>query len=251
MALTDALVYWALDENTGTSVSDASGNSVTASLVGSPSWTTGRINSGVTFNGSSQNIRSTSNSYINGKLSGGLSISVWVNLISNSGTQRIVEIANAVDTAAYYYIQHDSSLGVMFGSLAGSTYLGTNVSLGTGSWHHLVGTTDWASEQIYVDGTAQSTTGPGASAAPGALALGYIDVALLLFGSSSFYGNIIADEVGIWGRALSGAEVTTLYNSGSGFNPYGSGGGGGSRGLFMPPNLVTGAGGSFFSNKLT
>ena len=41
-----------MDEGTGTSVQDTSGNSLTATLTGGPIWTKGRLASGVQLDGS-------------------------------------------------------------------------------------------------------------------------------------------------------------------------------------------------------
>jgi hypothetical protein len=43
--------YWKLDENTGTSATDASGNGSTGTLTNGPTWSTGKIGSAVTFDG--------------------------------------------------------------------------------------------------------------------------------------------------------------------------------------------------------
>ena len=51
-ANTSALYH--LDDNSGSSASDSSSNGNTLSLKNSPTWATGRLNSGVTLNGTTQ-----------------------------------------------------------------------------------------------------------------------------------------------------------------------------------------------------
>jgi len=54
-ALTDNIVaYWKLDENTGTSAADATGGGGTGTLTNSPTWVTGKINSGLQFGGTNR-----------------------------------------------------------------------------------------------------------------------------------------------------------------------------------------------------
>ncbi|MGB4834083.1 MAG: LamG domain-containing protein, partial [Candidatus Moraniibacteriota bacterium] len=48
--------YWKLDENTGTSAGDASTNGNSGTLTNGPTWTTGRIGSAVTFDGTNDYI---------------------------------------------------------------------------------------------------------------------------------------------------------------------------------------------------
>src|SRR3989344_7937539 len=47
---------WRLDENSGTSTADVSGNSNNGTLTNGPTWTTGKLNSAVNFDGTNDRI---------------------------------------------------------------------------------------------------------------------------------------------------------------------------------------------------
>lgn len=79
-----------------------------------------------------------------------------------------------------------------------------------GNWHFVVGTYDHSNVKIYVDGDLQ-TDQPSSSMnivyTDAVVRIGYID-------GTQATGSL--DEIGIWNRALTQAEVTELWNSGTG-----------------------------------
>jgi hypothetical protein len=83
-----------------------------------------------------------------------------------------------------------------------------------GVWNHFVVTYDGTTLRGWVNGVK------GTDAVVGALntAAGNIHVGSGCVGTYNWNGLI--DEVGIWNRALTQAEVTQLYNAGSGWRPY-------------------------------
>jgi hypothetical protein len=90
-------------------------------------------------------------------------------------------------------------------------YTGHFVNYGVNDWLHLVATQSGTTLRVYVNGALS-----GQLEVPGVITP---DGAPELYVGGTFWtyeADGIADEVGIWCRALSGAEVAQLYNSGNG-----------------------------------
>lgn len=85
----------------------------------------------------------------------------------------------------------------------------SGAALNDGNWHMCTITYDGTTIRLYTDGTAGSTGTPTLNTAAAHLFVGERND-----GSSKFTGDI--DEVYLWTRALSAAEVTSLYNGGAG-----------------------------------
>ena len=94
-----------------------------------------------------------------------------------------------------------------FGSASGNT------NVADGNWHHVAGTYDGTTVNVYVDGVLQGATTYTAG-------VGYVSGDPLLIGkrqrvanTSNFNGLI--DEVEIFNRALSASEILGIFNAGS------------------------------------
>ena len=91
-----------------------------------------------------------------------------------------------------------------------------------GNWHHAVVTYDAHSglQRLFLDGRWLNSRGssdrPNVVPNNFAIGRGYIESNNL----PQFFAGLL-DEVGIWGRDLSTAEVVALYNGGKGLNPLG------------------------------
>ncbi len=101
----------------------------------------------------------------------------------------------------------DASGDPSFGIYQGSVYTAScgASSFTAGAWHHLVGTYDGSTIRLYLDGVACSYTsslaGETLNNSGGYVSLGANGVSTQLM-----------DDVQMWNRALSPAEVTALYN---------------------------------------
>ena len=71
----DLVDYYKLDDNTGTTAADSSGNSNTGTLTNGPSWDTGKFSSGVSFDGSDDYVTAADSDSLD--LSSDLSVSLW------------------------------------------------------------------------------------------------------------------------------------------------------------------------------
>lgn len=114
-----------------------------------------------------------------------------------------------VTTVGRVAIQMRSSGGTL------AAWTGTTQAVQVAVWNHVVVTYDGSSNQngfrAYVNAAVDST--PGSSALTGTWLTGQTALIGERQGGFHFVGNI--DEVSMWSKALSAAEVSELYNGGS------------------------------------
>jgi hypothetical protein len=221
--LNGLLAYWKLDT---TGWIDSSGNGRNLTLVGSLSNPAGLIgNSATGFSNSNYLITPSGLA----PLSGQRTYSAWVYFNSNDiGYQMIFVEGGSSDyqSTQPFYVEVNNTITSLFTTAlpednTWTNVMGTAIVPNTGVWYHLVQTLDGSIGKFYVNGNLEAS-----SAYSDPIAAPDIDRFLL----GRYYTNIDynenasnplvldgkLDEVGVWNRALSQAEVTSLYNAGAG-----------------------------------
>jgi hypothetical protein len=210
------LGHWHLDEGTGATSADASGNGRTAVLTSSPTWTAaGYSGSALSFDGATNHLGAPVSNWLGGNNT--ISASAWVYATSTTNGP-IVGVASV-------YPSTTGNWNMPFLSIAGPTVYGHlwqvngNVPLSStvtlNAWHHLAVSYDPAgspSERFYVDG-AQVATATGTFVGSGLADYWttYIPGAKPSGVNSTLRGKI--DEVRIYNRTLSAAELAIIYYS--------------------------------------
>lgn len=234
MALTDNLVsFWKLDEASGNNRADSVGSN-TLLEPGTVGSATGKIGDCASFV-ETDHLSIADNASLS--LTGSITICAWVNKNAslNSGSFPGIVTKWAHTNLRSYALMFDPSGAVggtanrflMLGSGAGTSTDGLAVATSfgaptAGTWNFVVGFIDLDNDLIGIsvnDGTVDT-----AAYTPSAVFDGTADFAVGQLGTSSnvWYGLI--DAVGIWSRKLSTAEITELYNSGTGLEyPFGGG----------------------------
>ena len=218
MALTTNLVaYYKLDESSG-NASDSSGNGFTLTASNSPSFVAGFINNSADLgnDGTVRGFSISNNLGLSGN--GAKSFSFWVKMKSepSSNFDFFVGQSNASTNSTLDFDYNDSggTKHIRFSKYCAGTSteakIQYDVTLGTSGWHHFVGTTDGSTLKMYLDGSAVGGTVSDFSASGSD---GYPDRFQIGNNNTSHF---IIDEVGVWSRALTSDEVTSLYNSGAG-----------------------------------
>jgi len=70
--------YWKFDEASGTTAADSSGNGNTGTLTNGPTWASGKVNGGLSFDGVNDTVSVTSNTSIT-DITNNFTLSFWVN----------------------------------------------------------------------------------------------------------------------------------------------------------------------------
>ncbi len=226
--VTDGLVgWWKLDEGSGTSATDSSGNNNIGTLTNGPTWVSGKKAGAVNFDGADDSINAANSASLTDvNLGSQLSISVWFkrNVVSG-GWIGVVTKAGASGLRNYELGFAGGSLGTSSNALAFAYRNDTNTSwivyatsatYSDSRWHHAavaltIGTP--ASVKIYVDGVVSAgawTNGSGTETpynSNGTLYIGRTE-------QPEFFSGYL-DDVRVYNRALSANEVMAIYQAGT------------------------------------
>jgi len=138
----------------------------------------------------------------------------WANIAASIGEQILLEKFTGGSGPGWTLTRLSNAQLLFLGSGAASVLTATAPSIIIGNWQQFVARRSGTDLRLFHNGgsVAFTTLTPGAAItpAPEPLLLGTRD------GAQNFPLKAGADEVAIWSRALTNAEITTLYNEGSG-----------------------------------
>jgi Concanavalin A-like lectin/glucanases superfamily len=209
--------FWKFDENSGSTAADASGAVNTGTLTNSPAWTTGRSGAALDFDGTGTSVRGAGPAVHTDR---DFTATAWVWLRGTAGgADRSVLSQNGATTSGFDLRYHASTnkwaFAVPRADATGATVdqAFSTGAVTTGAWVHLAGvySDSLNTLTLYVNGTAGGT-------APHLDADEWDSSGSLQAGRSRwdgtdgtpFDGRI--DDVRVFHRALSGAEITDLVN---------------------------------------
>jgi hypothetical protein len=205
------VAYWKLDDGLGSSAYDSAGYGNNATLINSVNWVDGRFNGGIGLNGAGY-LRVTNSASLN--ISGPITFSAWINPNSIGKNGQIVSKAGADYYSGVYSLRIDytNTLTVRLSQGGSIVSAVTSAQILSKGWYLISFTYDGASKlSIYVNGVSVSYSGGNFS--------GPIDQSSkpLLLGQREsndmlFDGSI--DDVRIYNRCLSSAEISSLFDMG-------------------------------------
>ena len=212
------VAHYTFDEGSGTTAGDSSGNGNTGTLTNGPTWTTGKVGSGaVSFDGTNDVISITDVPTLNFGASGSFSVSFWTKPNEVTGNF-IAKIASSLADGWRFY-RFSGTLFRFFVRETGGddTSTGVIATMTAGKWTHVVGVVNRANNTMYLYfdgvsvGTPTNISGVGDLSTTGTnLHIGSYRVA------SGDYVNGSLDDVRIYNRALTPAEINELYALGTG-----------------------------------
>lgn len=244
MALSDnLLVYYELEEASGTRTDsvgsqDATDNNTVTQSTG--------------IQGNCASFASSSNEYLDSAFdpgtsigTGDFSISLWFKTNTQNSRRSFISFSTGTDFNDFFVVgarrNTDSSNAIEAIWREGSAGQ-TNQTLGSGgtyqddNWHHVIVTRTGTTATFRIDDSVQTSSTNAEFGCP----FGSACTIGALAGSSLVdYMDGEIDEVGIWDRVLTGAEITELYNSGSGLSYADiTAGGGGPTATFTPKVMM-------------
>ncbi|WP_435129005.1 MGH1-like glycoside hydrolase domain-containing protein [Actinacidiphila sp. bgisy144] len=201
----DPVGTWTLDEGSGSTAHDSSG-SHDATLTGAPAWVSGVSGTALQLDGSDQYAQTAAPVL---DTAGNFTVSAWVRLDSSGGFATAVSQDGT--TSSGFYLQYSSADHRFAFSTSGGRAL-SDQEPQTGRWYQLVGVhdADAGTYTLYVDGVAQTTVW---NQATGAAANGPLAIGRAFSGghtSDPWPGAI--DQVQVWNRALTAADVAGQYH---------------------------------------
>ena len=214
--------YWKLDETSGTSAADSTGYGNTGTYVGSPTLNVAPPSAltfpsrAVTFNGTSQYVNVPNSTSLNFNASASFSVSSWFKASQNRSSHRIIvnKWTTGASTGSQYAIYLAKTTGQVKGEVAGASQAPDIIITSTNAyddnnWHNVVFVRNKSTGYLYlyVDGISvatpiSDTTGDLSNSDP--LTIGSFVV------SPFYYFNGSINDVRIYNRALSQAEITAL-----------------------------------------
>lgn len=218
MSLIDNLIsYWKLDGNSNDEV--GSNNGADTDIVYNSG--NGIINQGAGFNGTTSKIDLGQDASL--ALTSAGTINLWVkpDLSGLKAWYWLVDYSNITSGLNGYsvWLQFGGSTYNFWGRIGDSSSFNQVTSafdVPSGVWTMLTFTWDGSTLKVYKNGTIDSNTTPqtinSLVSASYHLLFGRDNVSIV---DNEPY-NGAEDEIGIWSRALSGTEITMLYNSGVG-----------------------------------
>lgn len=215
--LNDGLVgHWQLDENSGTTAADTSGNNNNGALVGSPTWVPGVSGSALHFDGTgatataSNTVNAGSNPSLNGIID--YTLSFWVKFdpgyVGNGGPW--ANLVGKTEGYSFSFMMYVSNTGILRAhhSQSNGAYAVTDAytPAPTGEWIQVAQVADGSHIRLYVNGV---------EAAPPAA---YDGTALSMPAANTYIGqdtreNALMgtiDEVRIYNRGIDEDEAETI-----------------------------------------
>ncbi|UCF42956.1 MAG: hypothetical protein JSV99_10280 [Planctomycetota bacterium] len=224
--------YWRFEEGSGTTAYDWVGDN-DGTIYGA-TWTSGQVGGALDFDGSNDYVEVVDpgdESLDFG--SGNFTISLWFKttdtdgeVVDKSGGNKGRQTGYSVYVGTFGTI-NDGEIGFRVSDGTNRDLIKTNNTYNDGGWHHLAAVrtgSGSANLDIYVDGVDVSTSSVLNEVASGISNSYDLSIGAKYYaGYTDVWGNFLnggIDEVGIWDRALSAAEVEQLYEKGLAGHEY-------------------------------
>lgn len=205
--------YWPMNEGTSTTAADVGVNGYDGTLTNGPTWGTGKYSNGVVFNG----VQETNGDVI---LAGDqaayelttFTVSGWINRAGACGFTDCVIFAKGMTGNIGYSLEALSVGGNYTPQLSlrdSLQQVQATTTIGTGTWYHVAASIDGTTVKVYVNGVlekeAAQTQTPTYSTEQGKIGNRNNNTDITMNGT--------LDDVRLYNRALSAAEIRQLYDS--------------------------------------
>ncbi|NUP81081.1 MAG: hypothetical protein HOV96_26395, partial [Nonomuraea sp.] len=195
---------YGMNAGTGTAVADASGNGNNGTAA-SATWTAGKYGQALSFNGTSSWVTVADSASL--RLTGGMTLEAWVRPTSVAGWRTVLMKEFGADLA--YAIMGSGSSGpaaFIFTSSGANAPAASNLPVN--AWSHVAATYDGSTLRMFVNGT-QVATNPTV----GNLRTGTSPLRIGGNSGSGEYFSGLIDEVRVYNKALTPAQITTDMNT--------------------------------------
>ena len=201
--------WWQLDDGSGSTAVDASGNGLDGTLVGDPSWAAGMVGGALELDGDGD--------YINiGKdpafdITNQITVAAWIKVGSFEGEWQNIVAKGDTSWRLQRHLDKNTLEFACTGLAVPNTrwghVLGT-ADVNDGQWHHVVGTYDGSQICLYMDGTLDVSS----NVVGGSIKINDQPV---LIGENSeaakrFWNGLI-DDARVYNYGLSADEVAAIY----------------------------------------
>ena len=207
---TSLVGYWKMDEGVGGTTADSSGKGNNGTLIGGPTWqpVSGCKKGGcLSFDGSDDYVNGGHESSLD--LTDAVTIFVWEKL-SGTSTDYNRFVTKQGGFASYFAVRYGDGFTIYYIDGVKNWVISGYPELQNGSWHQVAVTYDKNgganNMRLYSDGNLRAST-----TATGSLPVSAQDLAIGNANYAKFGGSL--DEVRIYNRALTDAEIKALYDA--------------------------------------
>jgi len=201
--------YWKFDEGSGTTAYDSSGYNNNGTLYNNPTWTTGKVGGALSFDGVNEYVDAGNRESFN--MSNAITIAAWIYPRYSGNNEQLIIYKGGpgLNTTGW-------RVGTKYGYIRIHYFDGseqrsiTNISYSPNQWYHIVfsGLVD-GGMKAYLNGVVQPTT----SGFTNGLTTNALNLNIGRYSLGSYYFDGLIDEVRIYNRALSDAEIAAIYNA--------------------------------------
>ncbi len=209
--------WWPLDGSVSEVV-----NTNPTTLAGAPSYVSGKVGTGLSFDGVSNYVRAPASAALDVGTGNGFTVELWINPAQVNTQMPLIEWFNAGQSSLYLWMSVPTAgtgPGGLFANIndtaGGPHYLpGPAGMLQAGTFQHVALTYDKVTGigRLYLNGTnvAQQNLGSFTPRSSWDVYFGARP-----FAPSFFLYQGLMDEIGIYSRALSGAEIQAIADAGA------------------------------------
>jgi uncharacterized repeat protein (TIGR02543 family) len=208
--------YWRLDDESGNTASDSSSNSNNGTLVNNPTWTSGQVNGALRFDGGNDYVEAPDDPSFD--IAEQITITAWINPADVSHWRTIVsKFAHTPNRRKdLYWFLYAGNIGIgLAGPLGAEENWIPSVPIETGVWTHVALTYDGSTIRMFKNGVNAASTSES-----GVLMLADASSSESFYiGRNTEWGeyfNGIIDDVRLYNRFLTAAEVQAIYNEHAG-----------------------------------
>ncbi len=197
---------YGFEEGVGTSTADSSGNGHTGTISGAAWSALGRFGNALSFDG--VNDWATANATSSLNLTTGMTLEAWVFPTSTTGVRDVL-IKESPNVDIYnLYARNGAGLPESNVFVSGTNRTAQGSTLPANQWTHVAGTYDGSTLRLFINGIQVASTPVTGSIAT--------STGPLRIGGNSLWGEFFQgriDEIRIYNRALSGAEIQADMNT--------------------------------------
>jgi hypothetical protein len=197
------VAYWKFDEGSGGTATDSAGTN-NGVLVGDTTWTTGRVDGALSFDGDGDYVAVSPIAVLTGNT---LTAQAWIR-VSNLGafnpilTQNVYSMSN---DGYYLYVFDGCPTFFVVKSFVGSAKAASPEPINADQWYHVAGTNDGTRLKLYVNGQLKASV-PSGGGLTGVNNNAYIGCESI----SPYYYTGLIDDVRIYDRAVSESEFRDI-----------------------------------------
>jgi hypothetical protein len=215
----DLLSYWKLDETSGTNYADYYNGNHGQAAVSAPLPVTGLVDGAQYFNGTSDRITVDDDPSLDWAADQSFTVELWAKFTNVVSRNKVMIGRDQGGGSPHWWIGAQQNTGnamfVCLDSNGNGTWIIGSIALNNNEWRHIVVMKDESVDRIrlYVDGAKTDSASHNYTADFGAatsLGIGYMAYA----GTPDYFYDGMLDEIALYNRALSDAEILQHYTDG-------------------------------------